>query len=86
MQFRKTKDGLTVFIANNGNEYQEHVKPYVVNMCKNRKMVHKKNGCYHSGYLFETISFDSFEETRKLPFKVNYCEICFPNQTNDENL
>ena len=42
MQFRKAKDGLTVFIANNGNEYQEHVKPYVVNMCKNRKMVHKK--------------------------------------------
>jgi len=83
MQFRKTKHGLTVFIANTADEYQENVKEYVVNMCKNRKMVHKKYGCYQSRCLFETISFDSFEETKKLPFKVNYCEICFPKQKAD---
>ncbi|MGN8921153.1 hypothetical protein ACTNB0_08700 [Lachnospiraceae bacterium HCP28S3_F9] len=85
MQFKQTKQGLTVLVANTGGEYQEHAKEYVVNMCRNRKMVHKKNGCYQSKYLFESISFESLEEVKKLPFKVNYCELCFPNQKDIES-
>lgn len=80
MQYRQTKDGLTVIIANNGSEYQQYAKKYVVNMCRNRKMLHQKNCCYYSKGMYEFISFDDLEEAGNLPFSVAKCQKCFPNQ------
>ena len=80
MQYRETIDGITVIIANQGEEYQQQAKEYVVNMCRNRKMLHRKNCCYDSKFLYEFISFENKKDIEGLPFIVAECQKCFPNQ------
>lgn len=91
MQYRKTRDGIVVSMINRGEEYQQYAKEYAINMCRNTKMLHRKNVCHDSKCLYEFISYDTKDEVRKLPFVVSQCQKCFPNQdlytnvVDDEN-
>lgn len=78
MQYRTTRNGLTVHIANTKDEYEADAKRFVLNMYQNRKKLHIKNSCYQSRYLFEYVSFDTEQEVNELPFSKTRCEICFP--------
>lgn len=69
--------------ASCGEEYQKMAKEYVVNMVGNRKMLHKKNRCYHSKFLYEYLDFDSFEEAETMFPKVAICQKCFPLQKDE---
>lgn len=84
MEYRINKDGVRIDITRNGKKYQETAKEYVINMWHNKKMLHRKNACYHSKYFYEHTSFDTLEEVEQLPFRVSRCEKCFPNQNETD--
>lgn len=66
-------------IAKTGGEFEREAKPYVVNMLKNRKMLHKK-GCKLAGCLYRYEDFDAFDEALKMFPRVALCQCCFPEQ------
>lgn len=78
MQYRTTKDGLIVHIANTKNEYQEDAKKYVINMTSNKRKLHIKNMCHSSKCLCEYLSYETEDEVKNIPFTINKCEWCFP--------
>lgn len=67
-------------VAKSVEQFQKECKPYVANMVKNRKMLHKKNECKDSKWFFEYEDFESIDEALNFYPRINMCQRCFPNQ------
>lgn len=70
-------------IAKNGDDFQNNASLYVANMESNAKMLHKKNKCKDSKFMYSYINFNSFEEALKFSPRLSICQYCFPNQKDD---
>lgn len=68
--------------ANCGEEFANDAKSFVVNMYRNKKMLHIKNcpRCRHSKFLYQYLDFDTIEEAETFPLVFSKCQLCFPNQ------
>ena len=57
--------------------FVKYSRNYNINVYKQSRMVHKKNGCYHSN-LYQFIPFDSLEEIKCFEkthnVKFTYCQ------------
>lgn len=67
-------------ISNGKDDFQKHAKKYVINMFKNQKTIHIKNGCKDSQCIYEYADFNTLKEIKDIPLTFRYCEKCFENQ------
>ena len=72
-----------ILIAQNGKDFQSNATLYVANMESNAKMLHKKNNCKDSRFMYKYINFDSFEEALNFIPRLSICQSCFKNQKDE---
>lgn len=63
--------------AQSADEYQQTAKKYVINMFKNRKVLHIKNCCYWSSMFSEFYSFDNLSDAKNCGVESTLCKNCF---------
>ena len=66
--------------AKSGEDFQKNASQYVANMCENKKMLHIKNGCKDSKFMYKYIDFESLDEAKGFTPRLSMCQICFPDQ------
>lgn len=60
-----------------GKDFQENSKKFVANMHQNKKMLHKKNCCKDSKFMYEYVDFDNLEDAKNFEPRLSFCQICF---------
>ena len=68
--------------AKSGSDFQKNASEYVANMYENKKMLHKKNCCKDSKFMYEYLNFDSLDEARTFEPRLSFCQKCFSNKQN----
>lgn len=66
--------------AENGEDFLKNASELVVNMYENKKMLHRKNCCKDSRFMYEYINVGSLDDAKKFTPKLTLCQKCFPNQ------
>lgn len=66
--------------AKSGEDFQKNASQYVANMCENKKMLHIKNCCKDSKFMYEYINFKSLDEAKEFTPRLSMCQKCFPDQ------
>lgn len=74
MQYEKVLRG------QNGDNFQKNASEYVANMYENKKMLHKKNCCKDSHFMYEYMNFQSLEKAMNFIPRLSLCQKCFPIQ------